>query len=389
MNEKRILFLHNQFPSGGAERVTIDIVDYISAYGYSSYVLAADVRNAQLPNITTLELPDKENVMSKVNADAIIDALNKLCVDIFVLPIQTLTYLDYIRENTNCKIVFALHSAPFWEITCALYYKKKQCRDSIFKRLKWLFLIYPKTVWFKRYHKRVLNTYQRIYQQVDAYTVLCDGYKQALIDKMKLSFTENKFHVIPNSERGVETVNLTKKKQILFVGRMNYEDKRVDRLVDIWEMVYKEAPDWELILVGDGPDKPFFQQRAREKQLQRITFVGHSDCVGKYYQDASILCLTSNFEGWPLCLTEAQANGVIPMAFDCVSGICEIISPSGENGILVPSFHLREFARELLMLLNDPERLQRMRSQVIRKSKEYSPEIVGRKWLNLFNSFNN
>lgn len=388
MSEKRILFLHNEFPSGGAERVTIDIADYVSAYGYTTYVLAKDIRNIQLPNIVVIELPDKQSILSKENADAIIHILNELCVDIFVLPVQTLPHLEYIRNNTQCKVVFALHSAPFWEIICGLYYKKKQCWHSFLKRMKWFLLIYPKTVWLKRYHKRVLNTYERVYQQVDAYTVLCEGYKQLLIEKMQLPPKENRLHVIPNSERGVERVNLHKKKQVLFVGRMSYEDKRVDRLIDIWEMIYKKAPDWELILVGDGPEREFFQRRAERKRLQRITFVGHSNRVADYYRDASVLCLTSNFEGWPLCLTEAQANGVVPVAFDCVAGVREIISPSGENGVLVSSFKLKDFARELLALLNDSERLQEMRDRVILKSKEYAPEIVGDKWLNLFNSLN-
>lgn len=388
MVQKRVLFLHNQFPSGGAERVTIDIADYISAYEYTSYVLAKDVCENQFSNIIIIELPDKKNLNSKVNANAIIDYLNKLGIDIFVLPVQTLSHLDYIKNSTNCKIIFALHSVPFWEITYRLYSKKKQCRHSLIKRMKWLFVIYPKIVWLKRYHKRTLNIYEKIYQEVDAYTVLCEGYKNTLIKRMKLSFEKNKIQVIPNSEQGVEIVNFDKKKQVLFVGRMAYEEKRVDRLIDIWEMIYKKIPDWELILVGDGPDKVFFQQRAEKKRLQRITFVGHSDCVADYYQDASVLCLTSNFEGWPLCLTEAQANGVIPVAFDCVAGICEIISPSGENGILVASFKLKEFARQLLSLLNNPGQLQKMRRQVICKSKEYSPETVGRKWFDLFNSLN-
>ena len=95
---------------------------------------------------------------------------------------------------------------------------------------------------------------------------------------------------------------------------------------------------------------------------------------------------TSAFEGWPLCLTEAQANGVVPVAFDCVAGIRQILSPSGVNGCLVPSFSLHKYAEMLLSLLMDSEKLQKMRNNVILKSKEYSPEIVGQKWLGLFES---
>lgn len=94
MNKKRVLFLHNEFPSGGAERVTVDIADYISERGFDIYVLAREIRNWSLPNMTLLELPDKMSVNSKENADAIIDILQELQIDIFVLPVQTLSYLD-------------------------------------------------------------------------------------------------------------------------------------------------------------------------------------------------------------------------------------------------------------------------------------------------------
>ena len=386
MNKQRVLFLHNEFPSGGAERVTVDIADYISERGFDIYVLAREIRNWSLPNMTLLELPDKMSVNSKENADAIIDILQELQIDIFVLPVQTLSYLSHIRSNTHCKIIFALHGVPFWEIASDLYTKKKRVWSSRFKRLGWILVTYPKTMWFKRYHKRLLSDYIRVYSQVDAYTVLCEEYKQVLIEKMKLSPSENRIYVVPNSEKSAETVNFNKKKQILYVGRMSYEDKRIDRLINIWEMIYEKVPDWELILVGDGEERESLQQMAQKKKLPRISFAGHSDHVEKYYRDASVLCLVSTFEGWGLCLTEAQANGVVPIAFDCSAGVHYILSPSGQNGILVTPYNLEEYARLLVELLTESENLKMMRQNVIRKSMEYAPDVIGDKWLRIFDS---
>ncbi|MEG1563900.1 MAG: glycosyltransferase [Bacteroides sp.] len=386
MNRKRLLFLHNEFPDGGAERVTIDIAHYVSSYGYETYVLAKKIRTSSIPLITMLPLPDTQELNSKKNADAIVRVLNDWNIDIFVLPVQTLSYLAQIRERVRCRIVFALHSVPFWEIQHNLYAKRKQCRHSFFKRIKWLFLLYPKTNWLKHYHKRVMGEYERIYRQVDAYTVLCDGYKQELIKKMKLASGENKLRVIPNAEKEIEVINLQKKKQVLFVGRMSYEDKRVDRLLDIWEMIYKQIPEWELVLVGDGEEKISLEQSAVQKKLQRIRFVGHSDCVQAYYRESALLCLTSTFEGWPLCLTEAQANGVIPIAFDCAAGVHEILAPSGVNGFLIPPLQKKMFANVLLKLLQDPDRIKQMQRHVILKSMSYAPDVIGDKWLTLFES---
>lgn len=386
MGKYRILFLHTEFPGGGAERVTMDIASCISNYEFEVYVLAKEIRNATFSDLTIIELSDKTDMNSKTNADAIIHFLNELKIDIFVLPVQALQHLGYIKDNTNCKIVFSLHSAPFWEITADLNRKKKDSGISFFKRLEWLVLTYPKTMWLKKYHKRLIADYRRVYELVDAYTVLTEGYKSVLIDRMKLSADENKLYAIPNSEKEVSDINLIKKKQVLYVGRMNYVDKRVDRLIDIWGMIYKKVPEWELILVGDGSELESLQLRTRKKKIERVNFVGYCDRVEEYYRDASVLCLTSSFEGWPLCLTEAQANGVVPIAFDSVSGIHEILSPSGVNGILVPPFDMKKYARLLLGLLKESERTQKMRRNVISKSKEYAPEVIGEKWLSLFRS---
>lgn len=96
---------------------------------------------------------------------------------------------------------------------------------------------------------------------------------QAYADKeTRCIFENNKFHVIPNSERQILSVNHHKKKQILFVGRFTYVDKRVDRLIDVWKRIYKEVPDWELLLIGDGAERQNLQQKATACNLQRIRF---------------------------------------------------------------------------------------------------------------------
>lgn len=38
-----------------------------------------------------------------------------------------------------------------------------------------------------------------------------------------------------------------KKKQLLYVGRMDYENKRVNRIVEAWKVLYEKYVDWELV----------------------------------------------------------------------------------------------------------------------------------------------
>nr|WP_262369799.1 glycosyltransferase [Bacteroides pyogenes] len=382
LQRKKILFYHIDFPCGGAERVTRDIAQWVRNFDYEVYIAACH-KKGEAENVSLIELPH-EDYHSKENADAIVDLIRTLSIDIFVLPGIQCRQFAYIRSAcTSCKFVYILHNVPFWEVIGNSEHKKHAAKGSFWKTLEWHLLTNPKATWLKVYEKRLMKEYKKTYDLVDAYVVLCEGYKSELEKKLRLSDL-NKITVIHNAEYEVENISMDKKKQLLFVGRMTYEHKRVDRLLDIWKMIYKKVPGWELILVGSGSEERALRQRAEKMKLERVTFTGWSLNPSVFYKHASVSCLTSTFEGWPLCLTEAQANGVVPIAFDCCAGIREILSPSGENGILIPPFRKRIYADELCKLLLDPEKLACMRENVIRKSQEYSVEKVGRKWLQLF-----
>lgn len=382
LQRKKILFYHIDFPCGGAEKVTRDIAQWVRNFDYEVYIAACH-KKGEAENVSLIELPH-EDYHSKENADAIVDLIRTLSIDIFVLPGIQCRQFAYIRSAcTSCKFVYILHNVPFWEVIGNSEHKKHAAKGSFWKTLEWHLLTNPKATWLKVYEKRLMKEYKKTYDLVDAYVVLCEGYKSELEKKLRLSDL-NKITVIHNAEYEVENISMDKKKQLLFVGRMTYEHKRVDRLLDIWKMIYKKVPGWELILVGSGSEERALRQRAEKMKLERVTFTGWSLNPSVFYKHASVSCLTSTFEGWPLCLTEAQANGVVPIAFDCCAGIREILSPSGENGILIPPFRKRIYADELCKLLLDPEKLACMRENVIRKSQEYSVEEVGGKWLQLF-----
>ena len=74
------------------------------------------------------------------------------------------------------------------------------------------------------------------------------------------------------------------------------------------------------------------------------------------------------------------------IAFDSSAGIREILAPSGENGVLVQPFDLREYARQLERLMADDE----LRSRIARGGKQsvqrFSVESVGAHWVKFLES---
>lgn len=225
----------------------------------------------------------------------------------------------------------------------------------------------------------------RDYATSNAYTVLCQPYKMEMASSLGLSPDKSHIYAIENPESPVQTVNYDKEKIVLFCGRFENWSKRIDRLLRIWSKVQDRMPEWRLVLVGDGEDWQWLRQMALDMSLERVSFEGRTNDVASYYRRASVVALTSETEGWPLALTEAQAQGCICVAFGCTSGVKEVLSPDGECGFVVPAFDEQKFADTLCTIAGmDEESRLRIRRNSVARRLEYAPEIISEKWRLLF-----
>ena len=126
---------------------------------------------------------------------------------------------------------------------------------------------------------------------------------------------------------------------------------------------------------------------AKELRLERISFEGHQSNVARYYEKASIVCLTSETEGWPLALTEAQAYGCIGVAFGATSGIKEILSPHGECGFVVSPFDEQAYAETLMHIAAlSQDEMNAIRKNAVEKRLQYAPHFIAEKWRLLFDT---
>lgn len=177
-----------------------------------------------------------------------------------------------------------------------------------------------------------------------------------------------------------QNVVKARKKRILYVGRITWYQKRVDRLLTIWKYLYRDFPDWELVFVGDGPLREELERKS--SKMERVTFVGYKD-PDAYYKDASILCLTSDNEGWGMVLTEAMTFGVVPVVFNSFASVTDIIE-DGKTGVLVPPFSCKRFARRLGMLMKDEERRAAMSEACARSVRRFDIQSVADRWEAVF-----
>ena len=381
----RIAFVHNRFPAGGAERVTMDIASYLKSYGgyevfvYASRISETLLNDAMLSNFILRRIPTQ--FISSKRTKQIERYIIEDEIDILVQPGKAIPGIERIKERTGVKTIVACHGEPFWQRYVIMHRRQK----GFFRKLMWH--LFNK----RRYEdgtlamRMAVARTRRDYETSDAYTVLCQSYIHETASVLNLVPEKSHIYAIENSERPVENVNYNKENIILFVGRFENWSKRIDRLLRIWHSVQDRMLDWKLVLVGDGDDWHRMRNLAKAMHLQRVHFEGRQNNVAEYYQKASVVALTSETEGWGLVLTEGQAMGCIGVAFGCTSGVKEVLSPDCGCGFVVPPFDEGKYADILLAIaaMGDNENMA-IRQRAVAKILTYAPEIISEKWRVLF-----
>lgn len=173
-----------------------------------------------------------------------------------------------------------------------------------------------------------------------------------------------------------------KKKELLFVGRMSFAEKRPDLLLRAWTKLQADFPEWRLRFVGDGDYLPELKRLAGTLGAERVYFEGFCD-PATFYRNASIFCMTSAYEGFCMVLVEAAAFGCVPAAFDSFSAVRDIID-AGENGLLVPPFDSEKYAETLAQLMRDDVLRERLAGAALKIPEKFSPQKIGDQWEKLF-----
>jgi glycosyltransferase involved in cell wall biosynthesis len=120
---------------------------------------------------------------------------------------------------------------------------------------------------------------------------------------------------------------------IVGVGSL-FPVKRWDRLLLAGLELKKRGYDALIRIAGDGPLRSWLQQQARDLGLEDlIKFIGEVDDIPKFVSNASFLVHTSDSEGCPNVIMEAQACGRAVVAMD--AGDISKLVEDGRTGFVV------------------------------------------------------
>jgi GalNAc-alpha-(1->4)-GalNAc-alpha-(1->3)-diNAcBac-PP-undecaprenol alpha-1,4-N-acetyl-D-galactosaminyltransferase len=183
--------------------------------------------------------------------------------------------------------------------------------------------------------------------------------------------------VIPNFLREIKEFQHERKNQIITLGRCSYE-KAQHFLLEAFSKI--NAPDWKLVIVGDGSLLNDLKKQANELNItEKVEFCGFQKEVDYYLSQAKIFGFTSIIEGYPNALIEGMANKLAPVSFNCVAGPSDILK-EGENGFLVPVGNVPLFAEKLQLLIDNPTVLNEIGSNASKIKQTNDLKIIAEKY---------
>ena len=319
---------------------------------------------------------NKKNILLLRNF--IIGNKTQVIINQWGLPYVPIKTLMKAQKELQIKIISVYHNDPLQNG------KIQDVEKKISTTSNWLKNSYLKIK--KNLIKKITSfSMGYVYNHSDKFIVLSPSY----ITNFKI-FTKNynphKIEVIPNpitcDSNGFVYDKSNKQTEIIYVGRLDQTQKCVQRIITIWAHLEKKFPNWCLSIVGDGPDRKNLEQLTKEMNLNRVSFEGIQN-PRPYYERASILLLTSDFEGFPLVLAEAMQFGVIPVVYDSFAAVRDIID-DGFNGLIIPKpYNIDNTTKIIESLLNDETLRYRMSNAAIKRSKDFSIDKIAKIWYSL------
>lgn len=190
--------------------------------------------------------------------------------------------------------------------------------------------------------------------------------------------------VIPNAKTYTpEKSALLENKKVIAVGRYTHQ-KGFERLIEAWRLISDKTQGWTLDIIGDGEERGALQGLINAYDLGKsVTLVKPTTDMPAVYNAASLVAMSSRYEGLPMILVEAQAFGLPIVSFDCKCGPADVVE-DGVTGYLVPEGNVKALAQRLETVMLDDDLRKRMGAAAREASERYSVERVMSQWGKLF-----
>lgn len=184
--------------------------------------------------------------------------------------------------------------------------------------------------------------------------------------------------IIPNPISIAAERKAEKAGKIVSVGRLTVQ-KNQALLIDAFSDVCADFPKAVLEIYGEGDLRESLQAQIESLGLgERVKLCGNVSDVHEKISDASVFCLSSDYEGLSNALLEAMMLGLPCVSTRCAGADEYIVD--GENGFLVEVGDRAGLADKMRRLLGDDKLREEFSRSAVEASVAFSTENVMALW---------
>lgn len=266
--------------------------------------------------------------------------------------------------------IIQLNRFSIWEILKNLAILIKYCKKNsiqiihshhrYFDTLVWLLKPFLKvksitSVQSKVYDKKIFS------YKADKLIACSITIKKHLISNFNI--IENRINIIYNavdpSTIKIYIVNEQLKSQlginledfvIGFVGRIDYEEKGIEILLEAFNLIAKVRFNTHLLIIGSGPNYKDVEDYINANNL-KVTLLSSMENIFDFYNIMDVIVLPSRVDPFPLVMLE---TGIMhkPFIGSNVDGIAELIE-HGKNGLLFKSGDADDLMNQIAKIIGD------------------------------------
>lgn len=184
------------------------------------------------------------------------------------------------------------------------------------------------------------------------------------IKVINLGFDLHKFHENLDEKRAVTRKEFNVQEDevaIAIVGRLAPIKNHSLFLEAMRIVASKTQKKCVAFIVGDGTERDTITAKIQDLGFPahfRVEMTSWIKDIGTFNAGMDIICLSSNNEGTPVSLIEAQAAN-IPVVTTDVGGVKDILL-EGETGFVVPKNNPEIYAEKVLLLIEDEKKRKKM-----------------------------
>lgn len=357
---KKILIVIGSLGNGGAEKVLYDILRNIDLSKYKIELFLLENTGIYKEKIQKFE----------VNIDYLFRRRKDLFNNILYRKFKSL--IIKIMKYFYCKNPFLIKKLKNKNYDIEIAFLEGDStvlianRKNNSKKIAWVHTD------LNKYRVINNNLEKESYQKIDKIICVSGDSKKSILklypetkEKVQVIYNPvDKDNILKKSKEKTEESFNKNKANIISIGRLVYA-KGYDILLKSHNKLIKEELDYNLIILGEGPERKKLENYIKENGLENNTqLLGFKENPYSYLKKADIFVSSSRYEGFSLVVAEAMCLEKPIIATKC-TGPSELLE-NGKYGLTAEVENIEDLAEKIKKLILNKE----LRKKYSKLSKE-------------------